>query len=67
MGIKDYILVTPCKNEEESLPELARSVVNQAIKPKMWVIVDDGSTDRTPEILRDLALKHNWIQNIRLN
>jgi len=67
MGIRDYILVTPCKNEEESLPELSRSIVNQTIKPKMWVIVDDGSTDKTPEILQGLTSKHNWIQSIRLN
>lgn len=67
MGIKDYILVTPCKNEEENLPELSRSIVNQTIKPKMWVIVDDGSTDRTPEILQGLTSKQNWIQSIRLN
>jgi glycosyltransferase involved in cell wall biosynthesis len=67
MGIRDYILVTPCKNEEKSLPKLAESVVSQTIKPKIWVIVDDGSTDKTPDILKDLTSKHRWIQNIRLN
>ncbi|AKB17612.1 glycosyltransferase family 2 protein [Methanosarcina sp. WWM596] len=67
MGIKDYILVTPCKNEEESLPKLAESVVNQTIKPILWVIVDDGSTDRTPEILRNITSKHSWIKSLRLN
>ena len=67
MGIKDYILVTPCKNEEESLPKLAESVVNQTIKPVLWVIVDDGSTDRTPEILGNITSKHSWIKSLRLN
>ncbi|KKH38750.1 glycosyltransferase family 2 protein [Methanosarcina mazei] len=67
MGIKDYILATPCKNEEESLPKLAESVINQTIKPVLWVIVDDGSTDKTPDILKDLTSKYTWIKNVRLN
>jgi glycosyltransferase involved in cell wall biosynthesis len=67
MGINDYILVTPCKNEEENLPKLAECVVNQTARPKLWVIVDDGSTDRTPDILKDIALKYLWIKIIRLN
>jgi len=67
MGMKDYILVTPCKNEEESLPKLAESVINQTIKPVIWVIVDDGSTDRTPYVLKDLTLKYTWIKSLKLN
>lgn len=67
MGMKEYILVTPCKNEEESLPKLADSVINQTIKPVIWVIVDDGSTDRTPEILTDITSKQSWIKSLRLN
>jgi glycosyltransferase involved in cell wall biosynthesis len=67
MGMKDYILVTPCKNEEESLPKLAESVINQTIRPVIWVVVDDGSTDKTPDILKDLTSKYTWIKNIRLN
>lgn len=67
MEISSYILVTPCKNEEKSLPKLAESVINQTVKPKIWVIVDDGSTDKTPDILTDFTSKNNWIKNIRLN
>lgn len=44
-----YIVVTPCKNEGENLPNLIASVVAQTIMPVLWVIVDDGSTDTTPE------------------
>lgn len=61
-----YILITPAKNEERSLPSLIQSVVNQTIKPALWVIVDDGSSDKTPEIIKDAKEKNNWIQTIRL-
>ncbi|MDI9395924.1 MAG: glycosyltransferase family 2 protein [Euryarchaeota archaeon] len=59
-----YILTTPCKNEEESLPELAESIINQTITPKLWLIVDDNSTDNSAEILRDLETKYSWIRVI---
>lgn len=67
MAMTDYILVTPCKNEEESLHKVMESVINQTVKPNLWVIVDDGSTDKTPSILKEITAKHNWIRTIRLN
>lgn len=66
MDIKNYILVTPCKNEEESLQQVIESVIDQTIQPKLWVIVDDGSTDKTPYILNCLTAKHSKICSIRL-
>lgn len=65
--MNNYILITPCKNEEESLPKLAESVINQTIRPKIWVIVDDGSADKTPEILQELAANQSWIKTLRLS
>jgi len=62
-----YILITPDKNEERSLPGLIQSVVKQTIKPTLWVIVDDGSTDTSPEIIKDAKEEHRWIQSIQLN
>lgn len=37
------------------------SVVAQSLTPKAWVIVDDGSTDETPDILAEYAAQHDWI------
>lgn len=65
MRKNDYIIVTPCKNEEKSLPGLINSVLNNTIRPNLWVIVDDGSTDSTPHILREFSEKHEWIHIIR--
>lgn len=38
------------------------SVIAQTIPPTKWVIVDDGSTDATPQILAEYAARHGWIQ-----
>ena len=61
-----YILVTAVKNEGENLPKLIQSVVEQTIKPLIWVIVDDASTDNTPQILEEARRKYEWIKTIRL-
>jgi len=61
-----YILVTAAKDEGENLPNLIKSVTEQTIKPLVWVIVDDGSTDNTPQILKEAKVKYGWIQSIRL-
>ena len=68
IGIKtqNYLVVTACKNEADNLPKLIQSVAEQTIKPVVWVIMDDGSTDNTPKILKEAREKYDWIQNIRL-
>lgn len=63
----NYILVTPVKNEEKSLYNLIESVVSQSIKPVLWVIVDDGSTDETANIIKEAELKYDWINIIQLD
>jgi len=63
---KRYLLVTPCKNEGENLPKLIQSVLDQTIIPVLWVIVDDGSTDSTLEILEGAREKYGWIEYIQL-
>jgi len=61
MNIPPYVLVTPAKNEEATIAVTIASVVNQVVRPAEWVIVSDGSTDRTDEIVRAAALSHPWI------
>ena len=61
-----YILVTPAKNEEKYLPKVAEAVIGQTVPPILWIIVDDGSTDGTPEIIEKFERQFNWIRSIRL-
>ncbi|MBK8013069.1 MAG: glycosyltransferase family 2 protein [Deltaproteobacteria bacterium] len=59
-----YVLVTPARNEEETLPATISAVAAQTILPVKWVIVSDGSTDRTDEIGRAAALQFGFIEFI---
>jgi glycosyltransferase involved in cell wall biosynthesis len=62
-----YIVVTPCKDEGENLPDLIESMVAQTVRPVVWVIVDDGSADDTQSTIEDAMRAHGWIQSIRLD
>jgi len=59
-----YLLITPCRNESDFMRQTLDSVASQSIQPAKWVIVDDGSTDDTANILDEYAKKHSWIQII---
>ncbi|MDW7775648.1 MAG: glycosyltransferase [Methanosarcinales archaeon] len=63
---RSYIIVTPCKDEGENLPNLIQSMVEQKEKPSLWVIVDDGSTDGTPTIISNIQKKLDWVFNVTL-
>lgn len=57
-----FVLLTAAKNEERYIEHAIRSVVRQTIHPLAWHIVDDGSTDRTAEIVRDYLKAHPFIR-----
>ena len=54
-------------DEEEFIEKTISSVINQTILPLRWVIVSDGSTDRTDDIVRKYLNKFNFIKLIKLN
>jgi biofilm PGA synthesis N-glycosyltransferase PgaC len=58
----NYLLISPCRNEADFMKQTLDSVVAQSIQPKLWVIVDDGSTDETPSILTDYASRYPFIK-----
>jgi glycosyltransferase involved in cell wall biosynthesis len=61
-----YLLVTAAYNEEKYIERTIKSVVAQTVPPLKWVIVSDGSTDRTDEIVLKYAQKHRFIMLNRI-
>jgi poly-beta-1,6-N-acetyl-D-glucosamine synthase len=61
-----YALVTPARNEEAYIEETIRSVIRQTVLPVRWVIVSDGSSDRTDEIIKTYAVQFPWISYLRM-
>jgi glycosyltransferase involved in cell wall biosynthesis len=60
-----YALITPCRNEAAFARRTLDSVVAQSVRPALWVIVDDGSSDATPAILADYAARYDFIRVVR--
>lgn len=61
-----YVLVTPARNEAAFIGLTLESVVRQTVRPVKWVIVSDGSTDGTDEIVAGYAVQHPWIELVRM-
>ena len=56
-----YIVISPIRNEEEYLPLTIKSMCKQTKKPVKWVMIDDGSSDRTGCLIDEAASKQPWI------
>jgi len=59
-----YLIISACRDEAEFMRQTLDSVINQTVRPAKWVIVDDGSSDGTADILNEYRTKHNWIEVI---
>jgi biofilm PGA synthesis N-glycosyltransferase PgaC len=57
-----YVLITPCRNEADYLQTTIDAVAAQTVPPAKWIVVDDGSTDATPEILAAAAKRMPYLQ-----
>jgi glycosyltransferase involved in cell wall biosynthesis len=60
-----YVLITPARNEEAFIERTIQSVISQTILPEVWVIVSDGSTDRTDKIVKSHMKKYKFISFVR--
>ncbi len=61
-----YVLITPARDEAKYIELTMKSVVAQTFRPLTWVIVSDGSTDGTDDIVRRYAAENPWIKLVRL-
>jgi glycosyltransferase involved in cell wall biosynthesis len=57
-----YCLISPCRDEAAYMRRTLDSVIAQTVRPALWVIVDDGSTDGSAEILDEYAARHDFIR-----
>ncbi len=58
-------IISPCRNEEETLERTIACMRAQTHAPALWIVVDDGSTDRTPEILADAEREIPWLRVVQ--
>ena len=61
-----YVLITPARNEEAYIEKTIRSVTSQTVLPKRWIVVSDGSTDRTDEIVMKYLPGNSWMELVRM-
>lgn len=64
--VLDYVLITPARNEAQYIELTIKSMVAQTFKPIKWIIVSDGSTDGTDDIVKRYAATHSWIELVQM-
>jgi poly-beta-1,6-N-acetyl-D-glucosamine synthase len=64
--LSKYVLITPARDEAAFIELTIQSVIQQTLLPVKWVIVSDGSTDGTDDIVRKYSTKHTWIELLRM-
>jgi poly-beta-1,6-N-acetyl-D-glucosamine synthase len=66
MSTVPYVLITPARNEAEYIELTIQSMMAQTMKPLKWVIVSDGSTDGTDDIVAKYAAELVWMELVRM-
>jgi biofilm PGA synthesis N-glycosyltransferase PgaC len=63
--IPAYVVVTPARNEAQFIELTIQSMLAQTVRPLKWIIVSDGSTDGTDDIVKRYTTQHDWIELLR--
>jgi biofilm PGA synthesis N-glycosyltransferase PgaC len=65
-NLPSYVLVTPARNEAAFIEKTIQSMVRQTLPPLKWVIVEDGSTDNTAEIIGRYLGQCPWMEMVQM-
>ncbi len=58
------VIITPIRNEEKFIKSTLECMVNQTVLPHKWIIVNDGSTDKTEKIIKNFIKNFSFIEYI---
>lgn len=61
-----HVVITPVKNEQDFIGNTLDSILNQTKLPSKWIIVDDGSTDNSEEIILEYKSKNEFIEIVKV-
>lgn len=61
-----WVAITPARNEAANLPRLAESLADQSVPSSGWVVVDNGSSDGTPEAVNSFARENPWARLLEI-
>lgn len=64
--LSPYVVITPARNEARFIELTIQSMISQTVLPLRWVIVSDGSTDGTDEIVNRYSAEYPWIMLVRM-
>lgn len=64
-AVPRILVITPVRDERAHLAATIESMTAQTLRPTAWMIVDDGSTDGTGELIDRAAEEHSWIRGLR--
>src|SRR5579872_822526 len=62
-----YIVISPVKDEERYIGTMVRSMLRQTLKPTQWIIVDDGSRDKSLQMITEATVGNKWIRIVRID
>ena len=63
---RDYAVVSPVRSEADNIRRVAACLADQTIRPRCWILVDNGSTDSTPDVIAELERSFDWIEGIAI-